>query len=99
MKTFEESFQVFQTKIEIEKYEAESSRIGGPKSYEIFGIDFMVTPDFHPILLEFNDSLGWKGSSDRWRKVLLDNMVQVVLDPIFPPKRKSNAVNKFRLIF
>jgi len=68
-------------------------------SYELFGVDIMVTSDFKPILIEFNCQLGWKHTPVLWRKVLLDNIIQTAIDPIFPPKRPSNGRNKFQQFY
>lgn len=62
--------------------------------YELFGYDFMVDEDFRVWLIEVNSNpyIGTPNEyTSRLVPAMVDEMLQIVLDPIYPPSREYRA--------
>lgn len=75
--------------------------------FEFFGYDFMIDEDFRVWLIEVNTN-PYLGKPNKWTQTFVPNMVdemfQIVLDPIYPPKDEYYRTHrvtqrKFELIY
>lgn len=69
--------------------------------FELFGYDFLVDEDLRIWLLEVNTN-PYLGVANDFIKDLLpqmiDDMMNIVIDPLFPPKNKSERTHGSNLI-
>lgn len=67
------------------------------KEFELFGYDFLVDEDFRTWLLEVNNN-PYLGVPNNFIKVMLpqmvDEMMEIVLDPLFPPENYTPIEEK-----
>lgn len=56
--------------------------------FNVFGFDLMITDDFKVKLIEVNEKIGLKGITELkgYREMYLTNIMELAVDPIFPPK-------------
>ena len=75
--------------------------------FEFFGYDFMIDEDFRVWLIEVNTN-PYLGKPNKWTQKfvpeMVDEMFQIVLDPIYPPRNeyyKEHRVKlkKFELVY
>ena len=72
--------------------------------FELFGFDFMIDEDFRTWLLEVNTN-PYLGTPNEYLKRLvpqmLNDMLKIVLDPVFPPEIVPEAMrtNSFELVY
>lgn len=74
-----------------------------PNVFELFGFDFMIDEDFRTWLIECNTN-PYFGIPNKFIADLLPRMIsemfEIVLDPIYPPKRKYPLPERnFELIY
>ena len=70
--------------------------------FELFGADVMLDSDFNMKLIEVNTKVGYNYNFFEGRpnnididKTMMDNLLEVVIDDIIPPKNKVKKYNKF----
>ncbi|CAD8072953.1 unnamed protein product [Paramecium primaurelia] len=73
--------------------------------FELYGLDFMITNEFKPILIEFNTNPCIETGCPVLAKIisgLLDNLFRFIIDPLFPAKKTNlddfNSKNDFELL-
>lgn len=74
--------------------------IGRKREFELFGYDFLVDEDLRTWLIEVNTNPYLGVPNDYIKDLLnkmLDDMLKLVADPLFPPKNKDiySATNDF----
>lgn len=71
-------------------------------SFELFGYDFLIDEDLRTWLIEVNTN-PYFGIPNDYIKVLLpqmiDHMLEIVVDPLFPPHTYQKGENNFELIY
>ena len=69
--------------------------------FELLGYDFLIDEDFRLWLIEVNTN-PYFGVPNVYIADLLpkmmDDLLEIVLDPIYPPARKGKRINMFKLI-
>jgi hypothetical protein len=69
----------------------------GRHSMELFGFDFMIDEDYRAWLIEVNTN-PFLGTQNEWHGKLVANMIEdmvaLVIDPMFPPPPGMNSENK-----
>jgi hypothetical protein len=80
------------------------SFLGRKREFELFGYDFMIDEDIRTWLIEVNTNPYLGVPNDYIKDLLnrmLDDMLKIVVDPIFPPKNKDiySAENDFLLLY
>lgn len=63
--------------------------------FQLFGFDLMLTDDLEVKMVEINGS---PGSADRWLPSIVEGMVDVVIDPRFPPITEASQRKKAEVL-
>jgi len=66
------------------------------RSFQLFGFDFMIDADFKVFLIEINAT---PASAEHLLENMVKDLVEVVIDPLYPPAKKPSRENLFELIY
>ena len=67
---------------------------------QLFGLDFMITDDFHPLLIEVNMNPCLETSCNLLNRLipaLVEQTLRVAVDPLFPPPNEWPKSKKYMI--
>lgn len=70
-------------------------------NFELFGLDFMIDVNYRPWLIEINTNPCLElscGILERIIPHLIENVMRVVIDPIFPPPTKYPFTKRYNVL-